>query len=77
MAEINKPPSTKKLYESMDTVQNEQKFGNGVFTGYQEIGLKDEDGPWWEHLPGIIVCISVGSSSCGSGGSAQAEKLMN
>ena len=47
------------------------------FTGYQEIGLKDEDGPWWEHLPGIIVCISVGSSSCGSGGSAQAEKLMN
>ena len=31
MAEINTTPSTKKLYESMDTVQNEQKFGNGVF----------------------------------------------
>ncbi|MCI1615629.1 MULTISPECIES: hypothetical protein [Heyndrickxia] len=73
MAEINKPPSTKKLFESMDTIQNEQKFGNGVFTGYQEIGLKEDN--WWEDIPIILLCAKIGSSSSGGGGAAQVEKV--
>ncbi|MCI1615631.1 MULTISPECIES: hypothetical protein [Heyndrickxia] len=74
MAEINKPPSTKKLFESIDAIQNEQKFGNGVFTGYQEVGLNGDDGHWWDDII-ILLCTKVGSSSSGGGGAAQAEKV--
>ncbi|MCT1398565.1 hypothetical protein M4D81_06040 [Paenibacillus sp. p3-SID867] len=63
MIEINnQKPIGKKLYGTVNIVQNDQLFGTGVLTGQQEM----RNDSW-----SIILCCCC---SCGSGGSSQIDK---
>ena len=73
MAEINKPPSTKKLFESIDAIQNEQSLVM-EFSQATRVGLNGDDGHWWDDII-ILLCTKLVVVALGVEGAAQAEKV--